>query len=111
MDVKESSADSVTNTIITLCGSMTFIKEFREVEVVLTRQGFLVLSPVFGEGVDISQEDRELLGNAHFKKIDLSNEIYVIDVGGYIGESTKKEINYALANNKRVRYHSDNGTI
>lgn len=92
--------------IITLCGSMKFIKEFRKLEVILTRKDSLILSPVFGEGVEISKEDAELFGKHHFRKIDLSDGIFVVDVGGYIGKSTKKEIEYAKSNNKKVRYYS-----
>lgn len=40
----------------------------------------------------------------HKQKIDMSNEIYVINVGGYIGESTKNEIEYAKARGKRISY-------
>ncbi|MGL9972835.1 hypothetical protein [Enterococcus sp. DIV1420a] len=92
--------------IITLCGSMKFIKVFRKVEVILTRKGFLVLSPVFDEGIEISKEDAELFGKYHFRKIDLADEIFVIDVEGYIGKSTKKEIEYAKSNDKQIRYYS-----
>lgn len=92
--------------IITLCGSMRFIKFFREIEMMLTRQDSIVLSPVFGEGMTLSEKDTKLLGEHHLKKIDLSDEIFVIDIDGYIGKSTRKEIRYAINNGKKIRYFS-----
>jgi len=62
----------------------------------------------FGEGVhDHFGEktgNKELLDELHFRKIDMSDEIYVINYEGYIGESTRNEINYALSKNKPVIY-------
>ena len=54
--------------IVTLCGSMKFIREFRKMEVLLSRQGSLILSPIFVESVEISESDAELLGKHHLKK-------------------------------------------
>lgn len=92
--------------VVTLCGSMKFIKSFRQSEVILTRQGSVVLNPIFGEDMNITKEDTKLFGEHHFKKIDLSDEIFVVDVDGYIGESTRKEIEYAMNSGKKVRYYS-----
>lgn len=95
--------------VITLCGSRRFVKEFEKVEKYLTLKGNVVLTPVFyhqRNGLNVTQEEAQLLGKIHFKKIDLSDEIFVIDVESYIGESTKKEIAYAKQNNKRIRYYS-----
>ena len=47
---------------------------------------------------------KEMLDDMHKRKIDMADEIFVINVDGYIGESTKSEIEYALANNKKVNY-------
>ena len=47
---------------------------------------------------------KELLDDMHKRKIDMADEIFVINVGGYIGESTKSEIEYAIKNNKKVNY-------
>lgn len=44
------------------------------------------------------------MNKVHFDKILLSDEILVLNVGGYIGESTKNEINYAIKNKKVIRY-------
>lgn len=99
--------------VITLCGSTKFIKEFRESEAMLTRKGFAVISPLLFEqdkSREISKEEATLFGRIHFKKIDISDEIFVIDVDGYIGESTKKEIAYAKRNNKNIKYYSNKKT-
>ena len=48
-----------------------------------------------------------MLDEIHRQKIDMSNEIYVINCGGYIGESTKSEIEYAKANGKKISYLED----
>ena len=50
---------------------------------------------------------KEMLDDMHKRKIDMSDEIFVINVGGYIGESTKSEIDYAIKNNKKVNYLED----
>lgn len=47
---------------------------------------------------------KEMLDDMHKRKIDMADEIYVINVGGYIGSSTKSEIEYAMASGKVVRY-------
>ncbi|MFD0673062.1 hypothetical protein [Cohnella sp. GCM10027633] len=99
--------------IITLCGSTKFKKQFEQANTYLTLQGNIVISLAFfeqSEGFELTSEQAELLGNLHFKKIDISDEIFVIDVGGYIGSSTKKEIEYAKKNGKDIRYYS-NGEI
>lgn len=56
-------------------GSMKFIKVFRKIEVILTRQDCIVLSHVFGEGMIFSEKDIQLFGEHHLKNIDLSDEI------------------------------------
>lgn len=89
--------------IITLCGSTKFKKQFEQANAFLTLQGNIVISVAFfeqSEGFEITEEQAELLGDLHFRKIDLSDEIFVIDVNGYIGNSTRNEIEYA---GKRVR--------
>ena len=95
--------------IITLCGSTKFKKQFEQANACLTLQGNIVISLAFfeqSEGFEISDKQAELLGNLHFRKIDLSDEIFVIDVEGYIGSSTKSEIDYAKEKGKAVRYYS-----
>ncbi|WP_212637416.1 hypothetical protein A5821_001655 [Enterococcus sp. 7F3_DIV0205] len=100
--------------VITLCGSIKFMKEFRQTEAMLTRMGFAVITPFFfeqGEEVEVTKEEALLLGKIHYKKIAIADEIFVIDVDGYIGESTKKEIEYAKLNNKNISYYSNRSTL
>lgn len=93
--------------VITLCGSTKFKDTFLEVQKKLTLEGNVVISVGLFSGYDntpISKEEKELLDDIHRQKIDMANEIFVINVNGYIGESTKKEIEYALSKNKKIRY-------
>ena len=101
--------------IITLCGSTRFKDEFMEVQKRLTLAGNIVISVgLFGRSGDNEVwEDmdegtltrtKEMLDDMHKRKIDMADEIYVINVGGYIGSSTRSEIDYAKAAGKPVRY-------
>ncbi|MGX7264031.1 hypothetical protein [Enterococcus crotali] len=101
-------------TVVTLCGSIKFIKEFKEVEAKLTQKGVAVLSPCFfeeNENVEMTDETAQLLGRIHFKKVEIADEIFVIDVDGYIGESTRREIEYAKLNNKMISYYSNESML
>ncbi|WP_010275941.1 hypothetical protein [Paenibacillus senegalensis] len=96
--------------VITLCGSTKFKKQFEDANAFLTLQGNIVLSLAFfeqSEGIHITPEQAKLFEEIHFRKIDLSDEIFVIDVGGYIGNSTRKEIEYASERKKMVSYYSE----
>lgn len=92
--------------IITLCGSIRFKSEFMKVQEELTLKGNIVFTPNFFNNLkdEINMETRKMLDEMHRQKIDMSNEIYVINVGGYIGESTKSEIEYAKSNGKKISY-------
>lgn len=95
--------------IITLCGSTRFKELFETVMKELTLQGHIVISVgCFGhrDADKRIMQKKELLDQIHLQKIDIANEIFVIDPNGYIGESTKKEISYAQSKNKKVRYYS-----
>ena len=91
--------------MITLCGSTKFKEDFEREQKRLTLEGNIVLSLVFfghsGDSVSWDKDVNIMLKDMHFAKIDMSDEIFVINKGGYIGESTKNEINYAK--NKEVR--------
>lgn len=96
--------------VITLCGSTRFKEEFLQVQKQLTLEGNIVISVgMFGhtdgefENV-ITPEIKVMLDDIHKRKIDMSDEIYVINKNGYIGESTKGEIEYAITTGKRVDY-------
>ena len=101
--------------VITLCGSTKFKNEFLETQKRLTLDGNIVISVgLFGhsgdnevwESMDAGSltKTKEMLDDMHKRKIDMSDEIYVINVGGYIGESTRSEIEYAKEKGKFIRY-------
>ena len=92
-------------TIITLCGSTRFKDAFTKAQLEQTLKGKIVLtigcnmksdSEIFG---DMSDDEfnltKEKLDWLHKRKIDLSDEVLILNVGGYIGESTKSELEYA----------------
>ena len=91
----------------TICGSMRFDREMKEIAYDLeAHKGYNVLQCVYCEG-DVIPTENELmrLAEAHYRKIDLSDGIYVVNIGGYIGTSVKKEIEYAKQHGKEVVYH------
>ena len=94
--------------IITLCGSTKFKDEFISEQKRLTLEGNIVISVgLFGHSGDNevwSETTKPMLDDMHKRKIDLADEIFVINVGGYIGYSTKSEIEYAIKTNKPVKY-------
>lgn len=96
--------------VITLCGSTRFKDAFMEVQKRLTLEGNIVISVgLFGHSGDDevwTNDTKEMLDNMHRAKIDMADEIFVIDVGGYIGQSTRLEIEYARSLNKPVEYMS-----
>ncbi len=95
--------------IICLCGSTKFKREWEHVAYELGRQGVITLGVAcyaHADGITLSPEEKQGLDELHKRKIDLADSIYVIDVGGYIGESTRSEIAYAEAQGKYVRYYS-----
>ena len=93
--------------IITLCGSIKFKDEFIKVQEELTLKGNIVLTPNFFNSLkkeDIDKKTKEMLDEMHKQKIDMSDAILVINKNGYIGDSTKSEIEYAKAQNKEILY-------
>ena len=95
---------------ITLCGSTKFKEDFMRMQQKLTLEGWIVLSVgVFGhaDNVEVTPEQKEELDKIHKDKIELSDAIYVINKGGYIGSSTKSEINFAREKGKTIYYMED----
>ncbi len=101
--------------VITLCGSTRFKDEFIEAQKRLTLQGCIVISVgLFGHSGDTEVWDnmdegeltktKEMLDDMHKRKIDMADGIYVINVGNYIGDSTRSEIEYAKATGKTIEY-------
>ena len=94
--------------VVTLCGSTRFKDAFMETQKRLTLEGNIVISVgLFGHSGDDEvwkEGTKEMLDDMHKRKIDLADAIYVINVGGYIGASTRSEIEYAMATGKEVLY-------
>ncbi len=103
--------------VVTLCGSTRFKDEFYQVQKELTLKECIVISVgLFGHSGDEEvwenmdegtiTKTKIMLDDMHKRKIDMADEIFVIDVNGYIGESTKSEIEYAKKHNKPITYYS-----
>lgn len=92
--------------VITLCGSTQFKDEFMRIQKELTLEGNIVISVgCFGHAGDIfTDEQKIMLDDMHKRKIDMADEIFVVDVNGYIGNSTKSEIKYAKEHGKKINY-------
>ncbi len=94
--------------VITLCGSTRFKNEFLEAQKRLTLEGNVVITVgLFGHsGDDVvwTEGVKDMLDCQHLAKIDLADEIFVINVGGYIGDSTRREIAYAEYKGKSISY-------
>ena len=90
--------------VITLCGSTRFKEDFERVNRELTLLGNIVISVgCFGHSGDtFTEEQKVMLDDIHKRKIDMADAIYVINKDGYIGESTRSEIKYAIAHGKQV---------
>ena len=101
--------------VITLCGSTRFKEQFIEAQKRLTLEGNIVISVgLFGHSGDDevwSEGTKEMLDDMHKRKIDMADSIYVINVGGYIGESTRSEIEYAESIGKEILYLEDNRAV
>ena len=94
--------------VITLCGSTRFKDQFLEAQKRLTLAGNIVISVgLFGHSGDDevwTEGTKEMLDDMHKRKIDMADGIYVINVGGYIGQSTRSEIDYARSQGKTIEY-------
>ena len=101
--------------MITLCGSTRFKEAFLREQKRLTLEGNIVISVgLFGHAGDSEvwenmdegtlTKTKQMLDDMHKQKIDMADEIFVINVGGYIGESTASEIEYARGKGKKITY-------
>ena len=93
--------------VVTICGSMRFAKEMMSIaEDLELKNGYVVIQCIY-PNVDrnYTEEEENILDKAHVGKIDLSDAIYVVNINGYIGSSTKKEIEYATKTGKEIIYH------
>jgi hypothetical protein len=101
--------------IVCLCGSTRFYESFVEANFRETMAGNIVLSVGFflhrpemmqihGETVGITPEEKVMLDELHLRKIDLADEVLILNAGGYIGESTRRELAYAQTAGKLIRF-------
>ena len=101
--------------VITLCGSTRFKEAFEEANKRLTLEGFIVISVgLYGHSGDREvwenmdegtlTRTKEMLDDMHKRKIDMADAIFVVNVAGYIGDSTRSEIVYAVGQGKDIYY-------
>lgn len=94
--------------IVCLCGSGRFREAFEQAEFEETLQGKIVLT-IGCNTHDVARSDdlkqhKPMLDELHLRKIDLADEVLILNVGGYIGESTSRELEYAKSRGKKIRF-------
>lgn len=96
--------------IVTLCGSVKFWNKIQEMSERLELENEYAVIGIIPHVMDrdLTEYEKGLLGELHRIKIDLSDAIFVVNVGGYIGESVKKEIEYAKERGKEIIYSENN---
>ena len=89
-----------------MCGSLRFMDVIqKEAERLELEKGYAVIAVLpHVLDRDLTAEDKELLGEMHLRKIDLADAVYVVNVNGYIGETVRKEIDYAQKKGKEILY-------
>lgn len=95
--------------VITLCGSLKFQKEMMKVAEKMALKGYCILTPVYlvSEKMEKTEEQLIKLKKAHFKRIEFSDAILVVNIDNYIGNSTNLEIEYAKKLKKEIIYYTD----
>ena len=98
--------------IVCICGSTKFKQEFIQANFDLTMKGYIVLTVGWfshsdGDIFTPSAEQKKALDELHKWKIDLADEVFIVDVDGYIGESTRSEIAYAVSHHKVINFLSE----
>ena len=93
--------------VVTICGSMKFASEMQKIATELEKKnGWSVIQCCYGITQNtLTKQEMDNIVNAHWKKIDISDAIYVVNIGGYIGNATKNEIEYAKSKGKEIIYH------
>lgn len=95
--------------VVTLCGSTKFKRLFGQIRAKLELDGKIVIP--LGEFESLTPEQHELIVDMHWQKIRMCNTIFVINPGGYIGDGTRVEIEYAEKLTKNIIYlESDEGS-
>ena len=100
--------------IVCLCESTRFWRTFQQASLRETLAGKIVLTIGAASGTDddhfgnLSREEydqvKAMLDELHLRKIDLADEVLILSVGGYIGKSTSRELEYALIKRKQIRF-------
>ena len=97
--------------IITVCGSLKFYREMMEITEKMELQGNCMLVPIYNPSKsskdDYTLEEALMLDKMHKERIKLADDILVVNVNNYIGNSTKSEIDYAKSLNKEIIYYTD----
>ncbi|WP_406831916.1 hypothetical protein ABEG17_03585 [Pedococcus sp. KACC 23699] len=89
--------------IVCICGSARFVTAMRAANSELTLAGVIVLAP--SEADESPTPEQEVVLYAlHLRKIDLADRVLVVNPGGYVGESTRREIAYARETGKSVAF-------
>ena len=98
--------------IVTLCGSLRFKREMMKVAEKIALGGDCVLTPVYATSENSKRTEKQLINlkEEHFKKIEISDAILVVNVNNYIGNSTSLEIQYAKELGKEIIYYTDSTT-
>jgi len=92
-------------TVVTLCGSMRFREEFERLDAELTLAGHVVLTPTaLDPSTELNAEERARLGRIHLQKIAMADEVLIVNVGDYVGESTRREIEHARSRGLAVNF-------
>lgn len=100
----QAKGDVDMNKIVTICGSMKFKDKMMEVAKELEIKNKYVVIQCIYSNDKFSETEQQILADLHYNKIEISDAIYVINVNGYIGSSTSKEIEYAKKLGKEVMY-------
>lgn len=116
--VIDAELGKIVPKVVCLCGSTRFKDAFDEANYQETMKGNIVLSVGFfmhasgnrhGESIGATPEQKIALDELHKRKIDLADEVFILNVGGYIGESTRSELEYARSHSKVVRFLEEQG--
>lgn len=94
------------NKIITICGSMKFQDQMMAVseKLELEEKCIVIQCIYFDKDRKLSHQELSILSELHYQKIELCDAVYVVNVGGYIGQSTQSEIEYARSLNKEILF-------
>ncbi|MFB6726096.1 hypothetical protein ACFCV3_38350 [Kribbella sp. NPDC056345] len=91
--------------IVCICGSARFADEIHAATRALTLAGAIVLAPtLFPPTASLTDDQKTALGTLHLHKIDLADRVLIVNPGGYLGESTTREIAHAHTTNKPITF-------